>query len=150
MRRPNKASQLDKRRNRAGLHELNRSIIAWNGKTPDGTVIILDKKTRNRKQATESLFWSIDRMNHHWKMCIVAIGIEPSGRMNFHLHDADVRSTDNPGPHNHKNLVDAFNRAQKECMDRINPNFEKAAMWMASLEEIDYSDADLERIWAMQ
>lgn len=106
MRRPGKASQLAKRRNRAGMYELNRSIVA--------------------------------------------VGIEPNGRVNFHPYELDPNTEDNPGPHNHKNLVKAFNHAHQIYLNKINPKFERGAMWMASLEQIDYSDADLEKIWDLR
>jgi len=150
MRRPSKTSQMAKRRNRAGLFELNRSIIASTSNISAKMVLILDKKTKTERLATENLHWAIDRMNHNWFMCVVAVGIEPNGRVNFHPYDLDPNTEDNPGPHNHKNLVDAFNYAHKLYLDKINPKFEKGTMWMASLELIDYTQADLEKIWSMR
>ena len=150
MRRPGKASQLAKRRNRAGMYELNRSIIAWTSNVGSQAVIILDKKTMTERMPTENLHWAVDRLDHHWSMCIVAVGIEPNGRVNFHPYELDPNTEDNPGPHNHKNLVEAFNHAHQFYLNKINPKFERGAMWMASLEQIDYSDADLEKIWSLR
>ncbi len=144
-----KRSQADTRRNRDGAFQLNRSIIAWNSNSSDKTVFVLDKKTMRERPVTDNLHWAIDRMDHYWKMCIVCVGITPEGRTNFHPYALNPCTEDNPGPHNHKNLVDVFNKIHADKLGKINPKFKQGAMWMASLDEIDYTDEQLEQIWSM-
>lgn len=143
-------SQRDTRRNRTGMYELNRSVLAWTSNINDKTVLVLDKKTRNERRVTESLHWAVDRLDHHWIMYIVCVGVTPEGRVHFHPYVLNPNTEDNPGPHNHKNLVGIFNKAQSEKMALLNHKFEHGAMWMAALEEIDYSQEDLEKIWGMR
>lgn len=145
-----KRSQHDTRRNRDGMHELKRSIIGWNSNTSDKTVFVLDKKTKLERPVTDSLHWAIDRLDHKWIMYIVCVGITQSGSINFHPYVIDPCTEDNPGPHNHKNLVEVFNKVHAEKMALLNHKFEHGAMWMASLEEIEYTEDDLAKIWELR
>lgn len=94
-----KRSQHDRRRNRAGMAELNQSLI-------------------------------------------VTAGIEPSGKINFAVYVIEPDE-----PHNHRNCVHTFNNIHQQKLDMINPKFERGAMWIAALEEIDFSDEQLLAMW---
>lgn len=150
MKKPTKRSQLDKRRNRSGLYDLNRSIIAWNSNCKPGVGFILSKRHKNKRPISERLVWAVERIDHHWLMHIVCVAIKPTGGMEFEQYLIDPSTEDNPGPHNYKNLLDAFDEIHEQYMDLIPEGFGKGAMWMASLDEIEYSDEDLEKIWSMR
>ena len=136
-----KRSQHDRRRNRAGMAELNQSLIVWSS-NGDQVVKIRDKRTLRIIPATVNLQWAVQRLDHLWFMHIVAAGIEPSGKINFAVYVIEPDE-----PHNHRNCVHTFNNIHQQKLDMINPKFERGAMWIAALEEIDFSDEQLLAMW---
>lgn len=136
-----KRSQHDRRRNRAGMAELNQSLIVWSS-NGDQVVKIRDKRTLRIIPATVNLQWAVERLDHLWFMHIVTAGIEPSGKINFAVYVIEPDE-----PHNHRNCVHTFNNIHQQKLDMINPKFGRGAMWIAALEEIDFSDEQLLAMW---
>ena len=130
-----------KRMNRIALAELRKVIIVWTTNLSKRQIVIIDAKSFKVIPATAAI-----TMAHEWTMVIAAVGIEPRGRCNFHVEWLDIEA----GFHHHSNLIAGFNAQHERLLNSINAKFERGAMWMASITDIDYTQEQLDKIWSLR
>lgn len=135
-----------KRMNRIALAELRKVIIVWTTNLSKRQIVIIDAKSFKVIPATDAVRWAVERMAHEWTMVIAAVGIEPGGRCNFHVEWLDIEA----GFHHHSNLIAGFNAQHERLLNSINAKFERGAMWMASITDIDYTQEQLDKIWSLR
>lgn len=135
-----------KRMNRIALAELRKVIIVWTTNLSKRQIVIIDAKSFKVIPATDAIRWAVERMAHEWTMVIAAVGIEPRGRCNFHVEWLDIEA----GFHHHSNLIAGFNAQHERLLNSINAKFERGAMWMASITDIDYTQEQLDKIWSLR
>ncbi len=141
-RKLSKQQAMAKRVARLAVSELRSVAIVYHTGLTTKKAFAVNVRTLKPVSVNEYHFYAIGNMAHRWAMTLVTVATQQNGQQNYKVDSMKMAE-----PYRHTELVEFFNAEHEKMLNSINPNFEKQAMWFASLDMRELSESEIDALF---